>query len=581
MFRLLLLASVAAYAQKNLAYDQPAPTIPARLTEHSRKMEQRVYKITDNVYSAVGFGLANSTMVVGKDGVIIIDTLESLTSAQAVAAAFRAITDKPVKAVVYTHNHTDHILGVKAFVREEDVHSGAVTVFAHSTMMQTVISNASIIGPILSVRSAYSLGLLLPAGPQGFVNDGLGPKMVLGESSFIAPTKTFDDSLDVEIAGVKMHLAYAPSETDDEIVAWFPEWHVLQSAEVIQGETFPNVHTLRGTKYRDPVKWFKSIDKLRAFHADYLVPSHGRPMTGAPQIEEMLTAYRDAIQYVHDQTIRNMNRGLTPDELVEVVAKLPPHLAQNPWLGEFYGTVKHSVREIYQGYLGWFEGDPTLLDPLPPIERAERYVRMMGGREAVLTEARAAFAKDDFRWSAELLTYLIRVDKNDKDARALKAQALRQLGFRTENTNWRNWYLTSAKELEGTVPNLSGSRLATPDILREMPLCNYVEGMTVRLDPVKSADAHVVVAFRVSDKAQSCGLEVRRGIAQLHDPAPANAASMVLTSAQLYRAMSGETTLAELTKSLGVVSDSDRETVTRFFSYFDPPSRDPIALTVR
>jgi len=579
MFRYLLFLSAASFAaaQSNLAYDKPAPTVPPRLTEQSRKMEQRVYKVTDNVYSAVGFGLANSTMVVGNDGVIIIDTLESLASARNVAAAFRAVTTKPVKAVVYTHNHTDHILGIKAFVKEEDIRSGAVTVFAHSTMMQTVISNASIIGPVLTVRSAYSLGVLLPLGPEGLVNDGIGPRLIQGEASFIAPTKTFDDTLDVQIAGVKMHLAYAPSETDDEIVAWFPDWRLLQSAEVIQGETFPNVHTLRGTKYRDPVKWFKSIDKIRAFHADYLVPSHGRPMTGASQIEEMLTAYRDAIQYVHDQTIRNMNRGLTPDELVEVVSKLPPHLASNPWLGEFYGTVKHSVREIYQGYLGWFGGDPTLLDPLPPIERAERYVHMMGGRDAILKEARAA----DPKWAAELLTYLIRVDKTDKEARALKAQALRQLGFHAENINWRNWYLTSALELEGKVPNLSGSRLAAPDILKEMPLCNFVEGMTVRLDPAKSADVHVTVAFRLTGKGQSCALEVRRGVAQLHDPAPSGAASIVLTSAQLYGALSGATPLAQLVAAPGVVADADRGAVAQFFSYFDPPARDPIALTVR
>jgi alkyl sulfatase BDS1-like metallo-beta-lactamase superfamily hydrolase len=579
MFRHLLFLSAASFAagQTNLAYDKPAPTVPPRLTEQSRKMEQRVYKVTDNVYSAVGFGLANSTMVVGSDGVIIIDTLESLASARNVVAAFRAITTKPVKAVVYTHNHTDHILGIKAFVKEEDVRSGAVTVYAHSTMMQTVISNASIIGPVLTVRSAYSLGLLLPVGPEGLINDGIGPRRIQGEASFIAPTKTFDDTLDVEIGGVKMHLAYAPSETDDEIVAWFPDWRLLQSAEVIQGETFPNLHTLRGTKYRDPVKWFKSIDKLRAFHADYLVPSHGRPMTGAPQIEEMLTAYRDAIQYVHDQTIRYMNLGLTPDELVEVVSKLPPHLASNPWLGEFYGTVKHSVREIYQGYLGWFQGDPTLLDPLPPVERAERYVRMMGGRDAILKEARAA----DPKWAAELLTYLIRVDKADKEARALKAQALRQLGFHTENINWRNWYLTSALELEGKVPNLSGNRLAAPDILKEMPLCNFVEGMTVRLDPIKSAGAHVTVAFRLTDKAQSCALEVRRGVAQLHDPAPSGAASIVLSSAQLYGALSGAAPLAQLVATPGVVADADRSAVAQFFSYFDPPARDPIALTVR
>jgi alkyl sulfatase BDS1-like metallo-beta-lactamase superfamily hydrolase len=214
--------------------------------------------------------------------------------------------------------------------------------------------------------------------------------------------------------------------------------------------------------------------------------------------------------------------------------------------------VKHSVRQIYQGYLGWFQGDPTMLDPLPPLDRAERYVRLMGGRDAVL-----------------------------KEARALKAQALRQLGFQTENTNWRNWYLTSALELEGRVPNISGNRLAAPDILKEMPLCNYVEGMTVRLDPIKSAGAHVTVAFRLSDKGQSCALEVRRGVAQLHDPAPNTGASIVLTSAQLYGALSGAATLAQLVTTPGVVTDADRNTVAQFFSCFDAPANDPIALTVR
>ena len=233
--------------------------------------------------------------------------------------------------------------------------------------------------------------------------------------------------------------------------------------------------------------------------------------------------------------------------------------------------------EIYQGYLGWFQGDPTLLDPLPPLERAERYVRMMGGRDAILKEARAT----DSKWACELLTYLIRIDKNDKEARSLKAEILRQLAFQTENTNWRNWYLTSALELEGRVPNISGNRLAAPDILKEMPLCNFVEGLTVRLDPMKSADARVTVAFRLSDKGQSCALEVRRGVAQLHDPAPNTGASIVLTSAQLYGALSGAATIAQLMITPGVVAEADRASVAQFFSYFDPPAKDPIALTVR
>jgi|GEM_PF-2966677 len=392
--------------RKNLAYEKDAQTIPARMTDHSRKMEQRVYKIADNVYSAVGFALANSIMIEGRDGIVIVDVTESVDSAKAILAEFRKITNKPVRAVIYTHNHSDHTMGVKAFTSEEDVKAGRVDIFAHETLMDTVINNANVVAPILGLRSAYSFGIALERGPEGSVNEGIGPKLVIGQRTFIAPTKTFKDSLDVSIAGVKMHLQHAPSETDDEIVVWLPDSKVLLTAEVIQGECFPNLHTLRGTKYRDPVNWFKSIDVLRRFGAEHMVPSHGRPVSGKEMIEDLLRSYRDAIQYVHDQTIRNMNKGLTPDELVEVVSKLPPHLANHPWLGEFYGTVKHSVREIYVGYLGWFEGDPTFLDPLPRADRAARYVEQMGGRDAILTAAQKAYRRAvDLRDSSQQRGY--------------------------------------------------------------------------------------------------------------------------------------------------------------------------------
>jgi alkyl sulfatase BDS1-like metallo-beta-lactamase superfamily hydrolase len=572
--------------KKNLAYDKPAPTVPARLTEQSRKMEQRVYKVTENVYSAVGYAIANSTMVVGKDGLIIIDTTESVEAAQSILAEFRKITDKPVKAIIYTHNHTDHTNGVKGFVSEEDVKSGRVEIYAHQTMMNTVINNASVVAPILGLRSSYSFGIALEKGPEGSINEGLGPRLMLGQRSFIAPTKTFDDSLDIEVAGVKMQLRHAPSETDDEIVVWLPESKVLQSAEVIQGECFPNLHTIRGTRYRDPVNWFKTIDMLRRFEAEHLVPSHGRPVSGKQNIEELLAAYRDAIQYVHDQTIRNMNKGLTPDELVEVVSKLPPHLAGHPWLGEFYGTVKHSVRQIYIGYLGWFEGDPAFLDPLPRVERASRYIEMMGGRERVLSAAQQAYDKRDYQWAAELLTYLIRINKDDEPVRKLKAAALRQLGFNTENTNWRDWYLTSARELDRSLNKAVGvaamSSLAAPDIVKALPASKFFEAMTVRLDPVKTADVHMTVAFRFKGTARAYALEIRRGVAQLHESMPAQAdITVTMTASDLNRIIFHQTNFLDALKAGEITADGKQAELPRFFGYFDPPATEAPALTAR
>jgi alkyl sulfatase BDS1-like metallo-beta-lactamase superfamily hydrolase len=583
---LALFSSALAQTTKNLADDKPSPTVNPRLTEHSKKMVQRVYQVAGNVYSAVGFGLANSTMIVGRDGVIIVDTMESVDAAQAAMAEFRKITDKPVKAIVYTHNHTDHINGVKAFVAEEEVRSGRVDIYAHETMIDAVISNASVVAPILGLRSSYTFGVMLERGPQGSINEGIGPKLVVGGRSFIAPTKTFKDSLDIDIAGVKLHLKYAPSETDDEIVVWLPETRVLQSAEVIQGECFPNLHTIRGTKYRDPVAWFKTIDMLRRFGAEHLVPSHGRPVSGKTEIEELLTAYRDAIQYVHDQTVRQMNKGLTPDEIAEVVAHLPPQLAAHPWLGEFYGTVKHSVRQIYFGYLGWFEGDPTFLDPLPRIERSKRYVEMMGGRDAVFSAAKKALDQGEHQWSAELLTYLIRVNKEDAEARKLKAEALRQLAYKTENINWRNWYMTSARELDGSLNKMVAmgvmSSLAAPEIVRQLPISKFFEAMTVRLDPVKSADAHLTIAFRLTDKGEAYALEIRRGVAQLHETLPAKTdLALNLTTQQIGRLIARQATFLSLLQSGEIKAEGNVALLARFYSFFDQPPNEAPPLTAR
>jgi alkyl sulfatase BDS1-like metallo-beta-lactamase superfamily hydrolase len=589
-FALLCIGAISALAQtgKNLADDKPAPTVHPRMTEHSRKMAQQVYKIADNVYSAVGFGLSNVIMIAGRDGVVIIDTAESVEAAQAAFAELRKITDKPIKAIVYTHNHTDHILGVKAFTTEEDVKAGRVDIYAHETMMNTVISNASVIAPILGLRSAYSFGVLLETGPQGKIHQGIGPQLVVGQRSFIAPTKTFKDSLDVEIAGVKMRLIYAPSETDDEIIVWLPEQKLLQTAEVIQGETFPNVHTLRGTAYRDPVKWFKTIDAMRRLQPEHIAPSHGRPMSGKDKIEEMLTAYRDAIQYVHDQTVRQMNRGLTPDEIAEVISQLPPHLANHPWLGEFYGTVKHSVRQIYQGYLGWFAGDPTALDPTPRVEQAKRYIELMGGRDNVVKAAKTAADKGDFQWAAELLTHVIRANKDDQEARKLKADALLQLAYKTPNSNWRNWYITSARELNGAMNKAvaagSMSSLAAPEILRQLPISKFFEAMTVRLDPVKSADAHITVAFKITETGEVYALEVRRGVAQVHEttlPSKVDA-TLNVSLATMQRLIARQITPIAALQSGEVKTDGNLTTLLRFYGFFDPlTTSEPPPLTVR
>jgi alkyl sulfatase BDS1-like metallo-beta-lactamase superfamily hydrolase len=586
---------VAYDAGVNLAFAMSAPTVPPRLTEHSRRMAQRIYRVAERVYCAVGYAIANIIFVVGDDGIVVIDTTEAVSAAKRIHEDFCAIDPRhaqlPVKAVVYTHNHTDHTGGVRAFADEARLADGSIEIIAHSSLMETVINNANLVAPILATRSAYSFGSLLSTGATGKVNAGIGPVLVAEAASFLAPTRVFDQTLDITLAGVRFEFRHAPSEADDEIVMWLPDLGVLLSAEVIQGECLANVHTLRGTRYRDPVRWYQSIDMMRGFNATHMAPAHGRPVSGKAAVAEVLSVYRDAIQFIHDQAIRHMNLGLTQDELADAIPALPPHLAQHAWLGEYYGTVKHSVRQVYSGQLGWFEGDPAFLDPLPRLERTRRTVHMMGGAENVRGAARIALGDSEWRWAAELSTLLVRLDNQDNDARAIKASALRELGYRTENTNWRNWYLSAARELEHAyeeLPFSGGGGLSSMDVMRAQPLGNLLQRLGVCVDPVASADVHMTLVLRLTDRSDVYALELRRGVLQVHEGArertlPTADIQLVLDTATLYPMLRDIAGQAPVLIEAGTVlmERGSPAQVEKFLSCFDRPARRMPALAAR
>lgn len=527
-----------------LAFDSDHPDVPTALAAHARRMRQRIYRAGERVYCAVGYALANVIIVRCNGALVVLDTTESHQSAEQILQDFRSavpeLADWPVAALVYTHNHSDHINGARAFVNEEDVRAGRSLIIAHSTLMRAVSENASVVAPILATRSIYSFGGLLPPGPKGSVSAGIGPKIINSKVSFLEPTVTFDDVLDITLAGVRFEFRHAPSETDDEIVAWLPDDATLLSAEVIQGECLANVHTIRGTRYRDPLQWVDTIDALRQRHAkqpvQWMVPAHGRPVVGPASIAELLTAYRDAIAFIHDQAVRFINHGATPDELADWLPALPPHLARHAWLGEYYGTVKHSVRQVFAGLLGWFDGDPATLDPLSPQARAQRWVTLAGGREAVLRALAAsenlaldpateqAFSLDESRWIAELAGQLLRTDPSDEQVRQIKARALRRLGLATLNTNWRHWYLTSALELEGRFAQLpfKGNGLAVRDIWMALEPGQLLRNLGVRLQAENCLDLHMLLCLEFTDRPLFAVLELRHGVLQITTEVPAN-----------------------------------------------------------
>ena len=590
--RTFVLAALSVLAISAPAVAQDAdpyriePSIHPELAEHTRHFDKKVYKIGENIYSAVGWSLANTIMIVGDEGVIIVDPGVNYETSVESEKALRAFSGKPVKAVIYTHFHPDHWGGVKAWVSEDDVKAGDVEVIAHDTLLGNVIRQGGTIGPILAMRSAYTFGGALPPEDSKGMNGGIGPSEGGGTATFIAPTRTFSDTLDIEIDGIRMHLVHVPSEAPDEVAVWLPDSEILLSGETIQGPTLPNIHTIRGTKFRDPLQWYRSIDVLRSFGAKDMVPSHGQPVYGADKVEEVLQMTRDGIQFVHDQTIRHMNRGLTPEELAQVVA-FPPYLADyKPYLREYYGTVKHGVRQIYNGYLGFFDGDPTTLDPVERVEAARRYVALMGGREKVLEAAKAAYEDGDNQWSAELATHLIRIDHEDRDARVLKAAALRRLGYASMNINWRNWYLTSAMELEGKIRPVAvlqamAQNFSSADVIAQWPPARLVEGLSVRLRAEDTGDINLVAGFRFADTGDEHALEIRRAIAQFHEALPDEPDFVLVMPKQVFMGLSlGVMTVEQALETGAATVEGSEEAAKAFFGYFDPPAA-PIWLTVR
>ncbi len=334
-------------------------------------------------------------------------------------------------------------MGAKVFAGADEPE-----VYAHQLTM-SLIQRAN--GPLraaMTPRNIRQFGITLPR--EGYLNAGIGPRLVLDGrlplSSFIPPTQTVGDGrTELQIAGLPVHLVHAPGETADQIYVWLPEQKALCAADNFY-KAFPNVYAIRGTPYRDPRHWVTSLDQMLAEEPEHLVPSHTRPISGKEQVRQVLTGYRDGIESVLDQTLAGISHGLTPDQIIQQV-KLPEHLVDNPYLQEFYGTIPWSVRAIYAGNLGWFDGNPTNLFPLSDVARAERTIRLAGGRVALLEQAVAAHQQRDHQWAVELLDHLIALDGQDAEALELKADCLRALAVRQKSANARNYYITSANQL--------------------------------------------------------------------------------------------------------------------------------------
>ena len=540
--------------------------------EQSQRLTRRLYAIGDSAWCLVGNGLSNQSFVRGPEGIIAIDTGESVEEMRAALAELRKVTSEPVVAVLYTHFH--YVQGTQAVVEERQRMGlpASVPVHGHERIATNLTRAAAAIGPTYSRGLVEQFGTQLPAdGPDGLVNVGLGLAYRNAEHApftlgHLPVTQPFSAATTLNVAGLRIDVQPAPSDADDSVTFWFPSLK-LAVHNIVWPVLF-NVFAIRGEEYRDPRVLLAGIDHVLGLGAEHLIAAHGPPMAGTGEIRSRVTKYRDAIQFLWDQTVRHTNAGASSVDLAHLV-RLPEEFDDDFITTQYYGVVEHHARQIRSGLFGWFDGDPVNLFPLPRAERADRLVAAMGGADAVRTMC-AASMESDPRWALELAGLLAaRVAAEERD-RALLAGTLRVIARRTTAANIRNWCLTRAREADGS---LDTGRLYQHRWSRRQisgwDLRTTLDVLRVTLVPERARGIDAQLEFVVGE--ESAVLHVRNYVACVLDTG-ADVARITLDRPTWVEVMSGSLAWADAVSAGRVAIDGSVDHVASALRVFDHPS---------
>ena len=491
--------------------------------------EKDIYQIVDNVYVAIGYGLANSILIVGDGSNIVIDVTESDVLAAEIRERFEEISDQPIEAIFYTHSHVDHWRGAFPFVDEN------TEVYAHETFKKGFYDQNNLLKPILTERGMKQFGFFLPKELQRGHGLGFTLDFDFEQPPVVYPTVLLEGKKNIlTIAGVTLEVVHSPGETDDQIIIYYKDKEIVFSGDNYYMR-FPNLYTIRGTSYRDTYKWYKSVDEMRAYNPTYLVSSHGPFLSNKKEVQDRLTIYRDAIQYVHDYAIRGANKGKTPDELVEEF-EYPKFFKENFDLREQYGKVSWSIRNVYNGYLGFFDGKAVNLEPLSTKVRSKNIFKIIGSKDNLLTLINEALENKEFQWAAELCQIGAINFPNDNEIKNLYSLSLEELSKEETNPIARNYYLSEAYEInEQIIPDLTFN--LTEDQIRQIPIETIFEAMPPRLNPVKANNQFITVGFNMSDTGEKFGIIIRNNIAEIVDYVPENAEIIVTVETSTWKGL--------------------------------------------
>lgn len=519
--------------------EEPPVTVNPSLWRQARlNLNHGLYEVVPGVYQVRGFDIANMTLIEGERGVIVVDTLTSIEGARSALKLYRSHRgDKPVTAVIYTHTHTDHWGGSPGVVEAGDVAAGRVPVIAPDLFMHHTVSENVTAGNAMLRRSLYQFGRLLPPGPKGHVDCGLGKTMSAGAVGLVAPNDLIIATGDKRIIdGVEFEFQMAPnSEAPAEMHFYVARYKLLCLAENAT-HNFHNLLPFRGSQVRDAAAWSGYLSealKMWGGKAEALVGQHHWPVWDAPRVDAYVKAQRDLYKYVHDQTVRLMNTGLNAAEIAEALV-LPDSLAKNWHTRDYYGTVKHNSKAIYQHYLGWYDGNPANLDPLPRQQTGAKTIEYMGGVDAAVARAREDFGKGEFRWVAQVMSHAVFSNPAHEGARTLLADAFEQLGYLSESSTWRNAYLFGAHELRNGMPQLPARTAISMEMAPALSDAQVFDTFATRVDGPKAAAKAIKLNWYFTDRKTRHILALENGVLNAE---PVSAPESGLPSIETTRAI--------------------------------------------
>jgi alkyl sulfatase BDS1-like metallo-beta-lactamase superfamily hydrolase len=554
----------------------PPPTVnPSLWREAQLDAINGLFKVTDGVYQVRGLSVAAMTIVEGRTGIIVIDTLASPGEAKtALDLYFAHRPKKPVVAVIYSHDHGDHYGGASAVIAPADAASGKVKVIAPMGFMPAVTEEASVAANLAGARGQFQFGGGLPVGARGTVDYGEGETVTRGPAGagpIVPPNDIIKKPFETRIIdGVPFEFQLAlDTEAPSEMFVYLPKAHVLDMGED-DTHTLHNLLPIRGTLVRNGLNWSQALNTaLDHFGGEVqiLINQHQWPIWGNARVRASLADHRDLYKYIHDQTLRMMNQGMAPREIADALT-MPPGLEKDWSLRGYYGALPQDVMAVYQRYAGWYDGNPANLDRLPPVEEAKKYLEYMGGPNAAIAKAREDFKAGNYRWVAEVMDQVVFADPSNKEARALAADAFEQMGYASENAPWRNSYLLAAQKLRSSTPMAQRSGPAiTPEVLHVMTAGEVFDYLGTRIDGPHAGAAKIVINWRFTDTHETLVSTLEHGALTWSSGKadPHADASVVTTRQVLEPVVLGQGTLADA-MSHGMTMTGNANTVSELWA---------------